>query len=78
MSRREIIVNILLIINEVFKNDNINSSYEVKDIWENYYRVFSIINIRYNDWKIKNEYILSKKTILIAYLEVDIKYSLFY
>ena len=57
MSSREDYCQYIADYNEVFKNDNINSSYEVKDIWENYYRVFSIIDKRYNDWKIKNEYI---------------------
>ncbi len=57
LSSREDYCQYIADYNEVFKNDNINSSYEVKDIWENYYRVFSIIDKRYNDWKIRNEYI---------------------
>lgn len=39
---------------EIFSNDDINSTYEVEDRWENYYRVFTIINKRYNEWKVKN------------------------
>jgi hypothetical protein len=55
LSSREDYCQYIADYNEVFKNDNLNSSYEVKDIWENYYRVFSIIDKRYNDWQLQNE-----------------------
>lgn len=40
---------------EIFKNDDINSTYEVEDTWANYDRVFFIISKRYNEWKLNNK-----------------------
>lgn len=51
LSSREDYCQYIADYNEVFKDYNLNSSYEVEDIWENYYKVFSIIDKRYNYYK---------------------------
>lgn len=51
LSSREDYCQYIADYNEVFKSDNLNSSYEVSDTWENYYRVFHVIDNRYSNWK---------------------------
>ncbi|MFR6018944.1 MAG: hypothetical protein ACLUG9_15465 [Paraclostridium sordellii] len=51
LSSREDYCQYIADYNEVFKGYNLNSSYEVEDIWENYYKMFSMIDKRYNYYK---------------------------
>ena len=51
LSSREDYCQYIADYNEVFKDYNLNSSYEVEDIWENYYKMFSMIDKRYNYYK---------------------------
>ncbi|CEO15113.1 hypothetical protein [Paraclostridium sordellii] len=53
LSSREDYCQYIADYNEVFKDCNLNSSYEVEDIWENYYKMFSMIDKRYNYYKNK-------------------------